>query len=58
LETGVSYVAGEKFVVDDKGTGVDVAYGIDETDHATGTTQIETLERRAERGQVEERIAS
>jgi len=50
-------VAREELTVDDEGTGVDVAHGVDEAHHPTGPAQVQPVERLAEGREVEEGVA-
>ena len=53
----VAHVAGQELAVDDERAGVDVADRVDQAHDPAGAAQVEPVERLAERGEVEERVA-
>ncbi len=53
----VTDVAGQELAVDHERAGIDVADGIDEADHTSGSAHVQPVERLPERGEMEERVA-
>src|ERR1035441_7654093 len=52
-----AHVAGLELLVNDEGAGVHVAHRVDQAHHPSGTAEIESLQRRAQRRKMKEGIA-